>query len=304
MLTHDKKKALVTGATGFIGSHLVKRLVANKWRVHVLLRKNSELSLLQNVAKDISIHIHDGSTEAMYQIVSKSQPDVVFHLAALVQTDHSACNIASLVQSNILFGTQLIQAMTACNVTKIINTGTYWQTYNSQDYNPLNLYAATKQAFQDILRFYQEASLLQNITLTLYDTYGPSDARQKVINLLKKAWDTGETLAMSAGEQFLDLVYIDDVISAYCVAADRILQTQGYCDERFDISSECPLTLKDVVRVFQQCSMRPLHVSFGEKPYRVREIMQPQFPSMSLPDWFPAVGLKEGITQILSEYSS
>ena len=70
------------------------------------------------------------------------------------------------MSSNITFGTQLVEAMVANGCYQFVNTGTSWQHYENDEYNPVNLYAATKQAFEDILRYYVETSALRVITLT------------------------------------------------------------------------------------------------------------------------------------------
>src|SRR4051812_1833664 len=90
-----------------------------------------------------------GSTERIVARLKACKPDVVFHLASLFVSDHRVQDVQNLVESNLLFGTQLLEAMAQAGVKRIINTGTSWQCPH-----PFNLYAATKQAFESILGYY------------------------------------------------------------------------------------------------------------------------------------------------------
>ena len=125
----DNKIALVTGATGFVGSHLVRRLIKEGWKTHIITRSSSSLTQIEDVADKIIVHQHDGTTSSMINIIKDAQPDVVFHLASLFLAQHTSEDVEKLVQSNLLFGTQLAEAMTLQGVTKLINTGTSWQHY-------------------------------------------------------------------------------------------------------------------------------------------------------------------------------
>lgn len=147
----------------------------------------------------------------MNDIIADIKPDVVVHLASLYLTVHNYDQIDDLIQSNVLFPTKLLEAMNINNVTKFINTGTSWQHYNSSNYDPVNLYAATKQACDDIVNFYTSAKGFSSITLKLFDTYGPEDNRGKLISLLDKLSITQEQLAMSPGEQITNSMHVHDV---------------------------------------------------------------------------------------------
>ena len=140
--------ALVTGGTGFIGSHLVEHLRSAGWEVHMLVRPNTEHA-------DISlagggIHPYYGKTSDVINAMERSRPDVVFHLASLFLAQHNSQQIVPLIESNVLLGVQVLEAMSSAGVKLLVNTGTSWQHFHSGSFRPVNLYAATKQAFEDI----------------------------------------------------------------------------------------------------------------------------------------------------------
>lgn len=300
-MTACDKIALVTGATGFVGSCLTRRLVSDGWQVHAIIRPESSLVQLRDVVDRVTLHSFDGSTENMLEIVGRSNPVTVFHLASLFISEHQPKDIESLVRSNLLFGTQLVEAMAANGVENLVNTGTSWQHYQNEEGNPVNLYAATKQAFEAILRYYVETKFLRVITLKLFDTYGPTDPRPKLFSLLARLAKTGESLDMSPGEQFIDLVFIDDVVEAFLHAAELQAKSRIGTSESYAITSGAPLKLKEMVKSFEKVTSTPLSIQWGGRPYRNREVMKPWDSGTPLPGWRPKVSLIEGLELLFSQ---
>jgi len=281
------KRALVTGATGFVGSNLARSLVNEGWHVDVIVRPASDLQIISDLDHRLNIHVFDGTIESMIDVMKQSNPDIVFHVASLVLSDHRSEQVEDLVHSNILFGVQLLEAMSKAGVQYLVNTSTFWEHYENKDYSPVNLYAATKRAFQDLLQYYVEAKGMNAITLKLFDTYGPNDPRPKLLNLLFSIAETGESLAMSPGEQEVDLVHIDDVVRAYKMAAKRLLDNKVDRHEIYGVSTGNPMSIKDLVKEVEQVTGKKLHVEWGARPYRDREVMEPYGKLDYLPDWKP-----------------
>lgn len=292
-------KALITGATGYVGSKLSQRLLANGWQVDVLLRTAGR-QVPESLVHLVGQHTYDGSAHSALGAVAAAKPDVVFHLASMVIGEHQSDQITDLINSNLLFGTHLAEACARNGVLRFINTGTYWQHYRSEGYDPVCLYAATKQAFEDILDFYADAFGLRVITLKLFDTYGPDDARPKLVNLLVKALHSGEALGMSPGEQVLDLVHIDDVTSAFDVAAQHLLNSTSYTPHtRYAVSSGAPLSVRQLVTLMEQVSGKAIPVTFGARPYRSREVMIPWQGGGALPGWQATKDAVSGLSSLL-----
>jgi len=295
-LGSSSRVALVTGASGYIGGHLVARLAREGWQVHIVTRKGSHLPATPEFSQAAK-HMHDGTTEGMIRLVSEAKPDVVFHLASLFLSQHEAKDIEPLVLSNVLFGSQLMEAMRVNEVSQIVNTGTSWQHYNNDEYNPVCLYAATKQAFDDILAYFTAATSIKAVTLQLFDTYGPDDPRPKLFHLLNKTAKSQEMFAMSPGEQLIDLVYIDDVIDAYLCAIDA-LDTLPAGHQVYAVSSGKPLPLTELVSIYEKVAGMKLPIDWGKRSYRSREVMVPWNKGRSLVGWHPKVSLAEGIRRV------
>ena len=288
------KRALVTGATGFIGSNLVKRLINEGWGVDIVVRHGSKLDRLCAQENAITAYEHDGSTDGLIDIVARAKPDTVFHLASLFLAQHKSSDVESLISSNLLFSTQLVEAMVVNGVGNLVNTGTSWQHFHNEDYCPVNLYAATKQAFEDILKYYVEAHGLNVVTLALFDTYGENDPRPKLISLFWNAAIDRTLLHMSPGEQLVDLVHIDDVMAAFSRAAD-IVEAQKGTQSTYAVSSGKAVPLKVLAEIFQKVTGTTLNINWGGRPYRDREVMIPWTNFKTVPGWSPSVAFENGL---------
>ena len=141
-----------------------------------------------------------------------------FHLATAFRGVHVPADIEPMVTANVGFGTALAEAVRQAGDCIFVNTGTVWQHYDARPYSPVSLYAAMKQAFTDVLRFYQEVAGLPVVTLELTDTYGPGDPRQLPPDPVKAARE-GTTMQMTDGTQLIDLLHVDDAVSALLATA-------------------------------------------------------------------------------------
>lgn len=295
-----RRKALVTGVTGFVGWHVTRRLLIDGWAVEAVVRSSSRTGQLEALRAGVKVHVHDGTAETMGRIVRAAGPDAVFHIAANTEGKGDPADVMPVLEANVVFGTQLLAAMATEGVQRIVCTGTHWQHFNNETYNPVSLYAACKEAFEKILRYYVEDRNIRAISLTLFDTYGRQDRRPKLFNLLAEAASTGVPLRMSPGEQILDLVNVDDVAEAYCVAAAMLESGNSPGYRSYAIRSGAPIPLRELVALYSEALGKPVPVLWGGRPYRTREVMVPWSGGETLPGWRPRIGLREGIKTLVS----
>lgn len=289
------RRVLVTGASGFIGGALARQLAARGVETHVLLRRESVVDLPASV----QVHRLDEDLDALRSLLVGVQPDVVFHLASLFLAEHQPAQAEALVVSNVLFGTRLLEAMSLAGCRRLVNTGTSWQHFGRDGYRPVNLYAATKQAFEDIVAYYHDARDFSCLTLKLFDTYGSGDVRRKLVNILLEAARAGTVLEMSPGDQVIDICFIDDVVAAFILAGERICSggTEPRREEYF-VSGERH-TLRELVTLAATAFGQDIRVTFGGRPYRTREVMLPvSAEGRLLPGWMPRVGLVDGLRRL------
>lgn len=292
------QRALVTGASGFVGACLARHLAKHGWQVHLIIRHDSNLEGLNECIDSLRVHRINGSYESIETAVRNSKPDVVFHLASLFLAQHQPNDVNRLVESNILFPALLLEAMSHCGIRNLINTGTSWQHYQNKEYCPVNLYAATKDAFERLMAFYVDAHGFKVKTLKLFDTYGPGDKRKKLFYLLRQAARSGEPLNMSPGEQLINLVYGEDVAEAFLLAGQQLLEQLTICHETHGVASKQSLSLRDIVGIYSQATGFNVNVNWGALPYRTREVMSPWASYTPVPQWKPLMSLDEGIARM------
>lgn len=285
---------LVTGATGFIGQHLMRRLLDSGNTVSILVRPTSQTD---TVPKEVSIVTLPETQKELEDIFRREKFDGVIHLASLYLMSHTSKDIETLIDSNIKFGTKVTDAATAAGASFFINTGSFSQHFESRPYSPTNLYAATKQAFQDICQYYAETTNTVILTLELYNTFGPGDTRPKIFNLWSNAIKDGKTLDMSPGEQIIDISYIDNVIDGYlqAIALATGAEARSHTGHSYTLMSPERMTLKELAGVFAEEVGGDLKINFGGFPYRDRETMVPMNKGVTLPHWSPRISLREGI---------
>lgn len=295
------RRAIVTGVTGFVGGRLVERLLADGWQVTAIVRSSSDTAGLAN--EGLALHVHDGGVAPLTDLIERVRPDIVFHLASLFLADHRPDQIPALVASNVLFPLELVESMTLARIdgpARLVTAGTNWQHFGTTDYRPVNLYAATKQAFDALLAYYNDARHLSAITLKLYDTYGHGDPRRKLLAILRDAARQGDALSMTPGDQWLELTHIDDVVDAFVQAASLLVDAASPLNAHYLVPGD-RLTLKQLVALVGEIAGRPLAVEFGGRPYREREVMTPVVAdaTTALPGWAPRRRLASSLPDYL-----
>lgn len=279
-------KILVTGCNGFIGNHLCARL-RKEHEVFYLARPHNPMQ--QPGANGSTFFFENNNIGALSRFIRDNQIEGIIHLASYYVQAHKEEEIPNLIQSNVYFGTAVLEAAAKADVKWFINTGTIWQNFNAPDgsdcYCPVNLYAATKQAFMDVTKFYSETTGIRICTLKLCDTYGPNDTRRKIYALFEENARTGELLQMSAGEQIMDILHIDDVVEGFVHLAEMLQKGEELRDE-YVLSSSQQMTLRELAVKFEQEHNVHLNIEWGARPYRVREVMTP-YKGNVLPGWKP-----------------
>lgn len=297
-------RILITGATGFIGSHLVMQLLRENQTLFCSLLKGETNPFGEDNVK--SIIFSENSFDDNVLFFRNNKIEGIIHLASFVQSsEHNPCDVEALIDTNIKFSTTLLDTAAQANVKWFINTGTYWQNYNNQNYSPVNLYAATKEAFMDIAKLYIETGQIQFVTLKLFDTYGINDNRPKIFNLWHEIATSGKTLNMSPGEQIIDITYIDDIVNAFILLANHLHTNNPEITNGkvFAVKAEIRYSLKELASNFENLIQRNLNIIWGGRPYKEREVMIPWTKGEVVPGWKPQVTLNDGIKLMLNHWN-
>ena len=272
-------RVLVTGATGFIGSHLCRRLAADGHETHALLRPSGEATALPPA---VTAHRDDGALDALLAALA---PRAVLHLATRYQHGHAHAGIAPLLEANVVFGARLADAAARAGVRAFVTLGTGAQHAGERHDAPATLYAASKAAFETVLGAIARAGGLPAVTLVVFDTFGPGDTRGKVLDRLVAAARDGAPIDLSPGGQALDLVHVEDVVDGVIRAAEGLISGSLPPGGRFALSSGRLLTLRELAAMVEAALGRPVPARWGALPYRPGEIMRPWRGGAPLPDW-------------------
>lgn len=291
------QNVLITGATGYIGKHLTRRLVNdNGYHVTILVRDHSNMDLIRSIQDRISIHIYKSNYDSIDELFRNCKFDYVFHLAAISCYEHKPEDISDMIDSNLKLGTFILEAMKKYGSSYFINTSTYWQNYQNQNYEPTCLYASTKKAFEDIIDYYCMDQKIKAVSLKLYDVYGYDDHRNKLLNnlLIKKS---DSPVNLTGAEQKLYMVFIDDVIDAYQVAMTMV-QKDNKKHAIYGVYGKEKYSLRDVIDLAQKLANVNFNITFGAKNYNQFQIMN-SFGVDKLPGWDAKITLKEGLETML-----
>ena len=255
-----KEKVVITGGSGFVGSSLTKYFLKNNKEVYLILRPSSVISKLDLTNKNLNIYRYNNKLDYLIDFFKSVNPVCTFHLASNFIAEHQSFEIDDITESNITFGLHILEAMKKAQIKLLVNTGTAWQHFNNDDYNPVCLYAASKQAYESLIEYYVQAEDFKVITLKLFDTYGETDRRPKLINLLNKFADEQTELKMSPGEQPLNLVHVNDVCRAFDCAYKLLITQNNSCHLKYSVATKKSYQLRDVIQIFESITNKKINV--------------------------------------------
>lgn len=294
-------RALVTGATGYLGSRLANRLAGAGVAVTAIVRPGSSPERIAELPESVDIATTDGDSETLVAQVSAAAPEVTFHLAARYIATHTPADIPGLIADNVTFTAQVCEATVAAGCTNLVAAGTAWQNAGSPPGNPTpapnTLYAASKQAADDVINFYAGTSNLNAITLKIYDSYGPGDPRRKFLQVVADAAESGETLRASPGEQRLHMVHVDDLIDGFVHAGNRLASGDTAGRASHTLPSAASVSLRELAAAWQSANGRDVSIEWGATPYRDGEVMTP-WEGAPLPGWTPRIDLETGLRSL------
>lgn len=301
MIDWKSQCVLLSGASGFIGNAFCNKLYElGCTDINGIYSARNGVLKVNKSCEGVRWHKYDGSQASVKLMFSKCRPTLVVHLAAKTVVQHQAEDLDDLFDAALRLPSFLAEYSSHLAQCCFINTGSFWTHYMTPAYRPVNMYAATKQAFEDVLEYYLDATLLTGTTLVLPDTYGPGDTRAKLIPYLFRQLHSKEPILLSPGQQKIDLLHKDDVTNAYVVAAERLLSRKKL-DRKYRLSSGTLISIRDVVREIEVLSGSVFNANWGALAYRDRELMYPCGNEALLPGWQAMITLEQGLKAMLKD---
>ncbi len=227
--------ALVAGATGFIGSHIVRRLVAEGFEVHILCREKSNFWRLEDVLPRVRKHVAPlEDAKLLGEVVRAIRPDHVFNFAAATVVAGAAASPEELISVNLLGTVNLIAACEGVDYRSLVITGDSFEYSSSHEplresdaCRPDSLHGITKLAATLHGRSVAATRGRPIVTLRLFSTYGPGDNPRRLVPRVIEGARLGSPLLLSRREISRDWIYVDDVVSLYLEAARRAAELGG-----------------------------------------------------------------------------
>ncbi len=247
------KRVIVTGATGFVGANLARRLLSEGHEVHLLLRQGHASWRIAEIASLVHCHEVDlGDRESLHHAFALIQPEWVFHLA-VHGAYSSQTDLQQMVQTNIVGTINLVEAAVGAGVAAFVNTGSSSE-YGLKDHaptenewlDPNSYYALTKASATQYCRHIAHRSGLHLPTLRLYSVYGPYEEPTRLIPALVTRGLRGELPPLVDPAVSRDYVYVDDVVEAYLLAATVPDQEIGAV---YNVGTAVQTSLREVVDV-------------------------------------------------------
>jgi nucleoside-diphosphate-sugar epimerase len=296
---------LVTGATGFIGSCLARRLTELGAGVHIFARKQSNRWRIRNL-QQISEHEVDlRDADVVQSAVSKIQPDVVFHLAAYGGYPFQG-NIGEMVETNVQGTINMLTAMASLNYQCFVTAGSSSE-YGTKPFamtevdllEPINAYGVTKAAATLYSRYLARSTSRPISILRLFSPYGPYEEPSRLVPYAIKNCLTGQDLNLTSGTQVRDFVYIDDVVEAFLLVALNPPQP----GEILNIGSGTQNTVREVVeRIARLCGPKSrLHWgALAPRPFETTTWLADTSKARRLLGWRPRISLDEGLSRTIA----
>ncbi|MEO1024897.1 MAG: NAD(P)-dependent oxidoreductase [Pseudomonadota bacterium] len=288
---------LVTGAGGFLGGRLMSRLQDRNIPAYGLqsVGRSSETSRPYPTIRDRGDVLDLAGELQRYEVTD------IIHAATAYPTDETGLNAETVLNANISFGGRLLAASRSAGVSGFVNIGTFWQFAENGSVRPNSLYAATKQAFSELVTYYANWQDLNALTLVLYDLYGPGDKRPKLLSELVSAARTGKRIETTPGHQKMVPLHVDDAIAAIMVALELVRGDRIAANPNKFVSGGQVLTVRELAQLVADISGQKLNINWGARPYRSNQLMEP-YLGAGLGGWEPKIKIWQGVEELLREW--
>lgn len=285
---------LLTGATGFLGSHILRGILDRRHdNVIVLKRSFSNLFRIEDIIKSDRVKFYDVDKVDLKVIFQENKIDTIIHCATNYGRKDS--DVMNILESNLMFPLKILKLGVLHGVKNFINTDTIID-------KKINHYSLSKKQFLDWL--VDSSSQITAINLALEHFYGPFDNDSKFTTFIfHKLLENAVSIDLTKGEQKRHFIYIDDVVDAFIKILDDLNSIpKGYSS--YEVSTEESISIKDFVELCKKITKNTsTNLNFGALPYRENELMdcKTDISALKKLGWSPKTSLEVGIIKTLNE---
>lgn len=299
-------RVLLTGATGFVGAHTLRRLLELEHTVAIVLRPTSNPWRIQHNLSQVTVLQGDiFQPETLVEGLKRFQPEAVLHLA-WQGVANAARNDVSQIYTNIPGSLKLLQLAAEVGCKHWIGLGSQAEYGPTSQVitehtptNPTTLYGAAKLALGLLCQAVCRQYGMRFAWLRLFSSYGPMDHPHWMIPYLILSLLRGERPQLTQGEQLWDYLFVADAAEAICT----VLREEG-AKGIFNLGSGEALPLRAIIEYIRDCINPSLPLGFGEIPYRPDQVMhlQANIQRLKALGWEPHTPLQEGLKRTVEWY--
>jgi NAD dependent epimerase/dehydratase len=305
----QQRRVLVTGAGGFIGSHLVETLVANGAIVRAFVHYNArnDWGNLEQLPAEVlgEVEVIGGDVQDPFSVArAVAGSDVVFHLAALIGIPYSYRAPKTYVDTNVMGTLNVLEAALKSGAERVVHTSTS-ETYGTAQYTPIDErhplvgqspYSASKIGADKIAESYYRSMGLGVATLRPFNTYGPRQSLRAVIPTIIAQALHGDTVKLGSLEPVRDFTFVTDTSRAFIAIAIA----DGVVGQTLNAGSGQGITIGDLARLILRLTDSEAELVHDEQRVRpeaseVFELVCDASRLHDLTGWRPAVSLDAGL---------
>ena len=292
----ENRRILVTGANGFIGSHLCRRLCQQGAEVHGIYRSRRP----ETGADQCWWQADFADLAQVRRIFEETRPELIFHLASHVKGAPDLDHVIPTFQSNLQSTVNLLAVAAECNCSRVVLTGSLAEPeIESGERFPSAPYAAAKWASSGYARMFHALYKLPIVIARVFMVYGPAQTDlTKLIPYVTLSLLQGKTPKISSGERLVDWIYVSDVVTGFLAIA----QGTDVDGATLDVGSGSLLSIREIVEALAR--LVGGKVEFGAlrdrpfEPVRVAKTAE----TFARIGWKPAVSLQEGLERTVAWY--
>lgn len=292
------QKVLVTGASGFIGSHLCQRLVATGAVVHAVSRIPRS-SLFENLhwwAADLT------RIDRVRQLFESIRPDIIYHLASYVMGAPNLEHVLPTFHANLQTSVNLLTVAAEKGCRRLVLTGSLAEPeLGKGEHFPSAPYAAAKWASSGYGRMFHALYGVPVVLVRVYMVYGPAQRDlSKLIPYTTVSLLQGKNPKVTSGERLIDWIYVSDVVDAYLALAE----VAGVEGSTLEIGSGKLVPIREIVNKVAEIVDSGVDVYFGAlpdrpmEPIRAADVLQ----TYQKIGWEPATALSPGLERTIHWY--
>ena len=309
-------KILVTGADGFIGSHLVEELVGRGWSVRAFVLYNSFNSWgwLDHVPREVrdAIEVFSGDIRDPFGVHKAMEGcEAVCHLAALIAIPYSYHSPATYVSTNIQGTLNVVQAARELGVAKVVHTSTS-EVYGTARFVPIteehplqgqSPYSASKIGADQIALSYYTSFDVPVAVIRPFNTYGPRQSARAIIpTVITQILNGRRTLQLGALHPTRDFNYVRDTVRGFI----QVMEAKGSVGEVINVGSNFEVSIGDLVRIIAQVMGVEIEITTDRERLRpekseVERLWADNSKAKQLIGWEPEYGGRDGLARGLKE---